>query len=256
MKDQMKENAQTGASFADYYDQLWSTYEPDIQLRTKPGSFGEARVSFIIKCVESIRGNCQNLRILDLGCGDGWISYLLSPYGDVVGTDFAPTTLDTARQKYGESVTFHLADPNYSHLGIGEDTKFDIVVSSEVIEHVQNHDAFVKQIHNFLTIGGHCILTTPNANVWEAYKQHKTPQPIENWLSPQELEEVFTQNGFVIQKHSGWVNWSYPYNLISVILGKSKVRKLFRLVGLESLWGKILLPYGILQLLFTQKSEI
>lgn len=43
-----------------------------------------------------------------------------------------------------------------------ESNAFDFVVSFQVIEHIQDDEAFVKEIHRVLKPGGQVILTTPN----------------------------------------------------------------------------------------------
>ena len=67
--------------------------------------------------------------------------------------------------------------------------KYDIVVSSEVIEHLSFEDQqiYVKKAYDLLNWGGNLILTTPNKPkveklVKELHISRDQLQPIENWL--------------------------------------------------------------------------
>ena len=98
-------------------------------------------------------------RVLDLGCGNGALCGALSDAGlDVVGCDPSEDGIEHARQAYPR-VPFHL-------LGIYDDPvvlggEFDVVVSSEVIEHVFLPRHLPRFARRVLRPGGHLILTTP-----------------------------------------------------------------------------------------------
>lgn len=253
-KDGILQNSQTAQDAAKYYDNTWKSFaERD---RILANSFNEARVDFIRECLENIRSEKQ-IKILDLGCGDGWITSIISDFGEATGIDFAPEAIESAKAKYGDHANFVLADGKSIDLGLGKDKKFDVVICTEVIEHVHNQEAMVQQIHNFLTEGGWCIVTTPNRNVWDAYEQddrHKIyHQPIENWLSPREIRKIFRKNGFKIKEHIGWTTEYYPYNYFSRELSESFLRQWFLKVNQRKLWMKLSLSYSILQLLLMKK---
>ena len=92
--------------------------------------------------------------ILDFGCGTGWLIEILDQFGDAQGVDLAP---ETARGRYPH-LRFHDAHSM-------PDGPFDIVVSQEVIEHIDNQKAYGETASRVLRTGGYLILTTPNAAV-------------------------------------------------------------------------------------------
>ena len=82
----------------------------------------------------------------------------------------------------------------------GRDFKpFDVVLCSEVIEHVPhaNKPVFVQQLAQLLTSDGYLILTTPRGDVWEEWKKIAPPnQPVEDWVTEQQLGRLLSDGGF------------------------------------------------------------
>jgi 2-polyprenyl-3-methyl-5-hydroxy-6-metoxy-1,4-benzoquinol methylase len=94
-------------------------------------------------------------RVLDVPCGTGALVSALDSAGfDAYGTD----VVQVAAARLGQK--FRRAD-----LGGGipaADAHYDLVVSVEGIEHMENPYGFVRELHRVLKPGGTCIVTTPN----------------------------------------------------------------------------------------------
>jgi 2-polyprenyl-3-methyl-5-hydroxy-6-metoxy-1,4-benzoquinol methylase len=73
----------------------------------------------------------------------------------------------------------------------------EIVICSEVIEHVIQQNEFVNALAKITTSKGTLILTTPNGRYYEpyvGYYQNKLEfQPVENWLNLNKLSRLFNQ---------------------------------------------------------------
>ncbi len=123
-------NNATASLTTQFYESWWPGFskEPDGEERM--------RMSFIVDALNDFAAN-KNLELLDLGCGRGWLAPFLSKYGNVTGIDFAPAGIGFARHNFSDHGTFFLADPSLPFLGLSETKQFDVVVCSEVIEHVQ-----------------------------------------------------------------------------------------------------------------------
>ena len=101
----------------------------------------------------------QVLSILDAGCGNGFVAGKLAELGhNVVGIDLAEDGIAIARNTY-PSLRFEVHSI-YDDL---QDivTNVDLVISSEVIEHLFSPAAFLRNVHKVIRPGGHIILTTP-----------------------------------------------------------------------------------------------
>lgn len=142
-------------------------------------------------------------RILDLGCGRGWLTRALSEYGDVLGTDVVAASVDRARELFPD-LRFQQTDI----AGLIESKgpgSFDLVVSSEVLEHVKGEEkhAFVSGIHRLLAPGGYAILTTPRGELWEQWRRSRDwKQPVEEWISEDDLDRMATGIGFRVERRT------------------------------------------------------
>jgi 2-polyprenyl-6-hydroxyphenyl methylase/3-demethylubiquinone-9 3-methyltransferase len=100
-------------------------------------------------------------RILDVGCGNGSIARFFIEKGyDVYGIDASVKGIEFARIYHAER--FHVQDLNDDGLPLAiKDKSFDLIISTEVIEHVYSPLKFIKYCHNNLVSSGHIILSTP-----------------------------------------------------------------------------------------------
>jgi 2-polyprenyl-3-methyl-5-hydroxy-6-metoxy-1,4-benzoquinol methylase len=100
-----------------------------------------------------------NAKVLDAPCGDGEVAILLAQAGfEVSGVDIVDELTDEARVALGER--FRVADLTAKLPW--PDASFDLVVSIEGIEHLENAFAFVREMHRLCRPGGIFILSTPN----------------------------------------------------------------------------------------------
>lgn len=148
--------------------------------------------------------------ILEIGCGRGWLCKKLSPYGTVTGIDPVEPVIKYAKKLF-PSIEFHALVPS-SFIERFPEKKFDIIVSTEVLEHVDDKKAFVSSIYDMLKKNGILILTTPRAEHFndfiEFYGQDKK-QPVEQWASEQELNDLFENSQFIVQNK----NFFSPLNV-------------------------------------------
>lgn len=122
----------------------------------------------------------RNARILDVGCGTGWLGHALVPFGKVTGTDLSPSSIEYGRKMFPE-VDLLCGD----FLDMRLEGPFDLVVSADVISHVYDQARFVARIAELLRPGGLFVLMTQNAFVWNRSSrlQPRKPGQIRNWPS-------------------------------------------------------------------------
>lgn len=99
-------------------------------------------------------------RLLDLGCSDGYGSFLLTKKTkSTVALDIDEKTVLQAKKKYkSENLNFVVGDG----LNLKWRNKFDIVVSFQVIEHIREVGYYLMQIKKVLAANGIAIFSTPN----------------------------------------------------------------------------------------------
>ncbi|WP_373549168.1 class I SAM-dependent methyltransferase [Haliscomenobacter sp.] len=133
--------------------------------------------------------------IIDFGCGRGWLAFLLSSYGKVTGIEPVGKVVVHAKKIYPQ------IDVRMGSLAILNklETKPDIIVSSEVIEHIPHEEklSYFGSFNAALQNKGFLIVTTPRAEAWEEWSKYALPdQPVEEWISGAELEKLATESGF------------------------------------------------------------
>lgn len=104
----------------------------------------------------------RDKRVLDLACGDGYGSNMLSQNAkSVTGIDYDLQTIQNARVKYKKqkNVKFARVDFVKSFPALG---KFDVVVSFQAIEHFKDLNDYLSKIKKLLKKGGVFIVSTPN----------------------------------------------------------------------------------------------
>lgn len=98
--------------------------------------------------------------IIDLGCGDGYGTSILSEKAlKVVGIDVDDSIIARANYKYGENAEFLVYDGVKIPYG---DASVDIVVSFQVIEHVDDVENYLSEVDRVLKNDGYFFVSTPN----------------------------------------------------------------------------------------------
>lgn len=98
--------------------------------------------------------------LLEVGCGEGrGIDWLLPAINSYTAIDKIAYLIERLKQKYPES---KFSSGNIPPLSSFADNSFDSIVSFQVIEHIQDDQLFLKEIHRVLKPGGIALITTPN----------------------------------------------------------------------------------------------
>jgi 2-polyprenyl-3-methyl-5-hydroxy-6-metoxy-1,4-benzoquinol methylase len=139
----------------------------------------------------------DDLKILEVGCGSGWLCPQLQAYGRVTGTDLSDEVLSRAQQR-ASGVTFISGD--FMTLDLGVET-FDVLVTLEVLSHVSDQAAFVRKLASHLRPGGHLILATQNRFVLQRFNLIDPPAPgqLRRWVDQRELRQLLAPH-FQVQE--------------------------------------------------------
>jgi SAM-dependent methyltransferase len=108
-------------------------------------------------------------RVLDLGCGEGRhaITAYLTADVDVVGLDLSAEDLGTAAGRFEDfhnpeltQRSVHFVKASGLTLPFADHT-FDKVICSEVLEHIHDYKAVLREIHRVLVPGGQFAVSVP-----------------------------------------------------------------------------------------------
>jgi 2-polyprenyl-3-methyl-5-hydroxy-6-metoxy-1,4-benzoquinol methylase len=119
--------------------------------------------------LESLR--LRDPEILDFGCGTGWLTAALSQAGRATGIDLSEVAIAQARAAYPH-VRF-IAGNLYETTFPAE--HFDVVVSQEVVAHVEDPGAYLETVARILKPNGYLIITTANRLVIEHWDHGPDP---------------------------------------------------------------------------------
>lgn len=102
-------------------------------------------------------------QVLDIGCGDGRLTHLISkytPFGNVLGIDNSPSMINYAHQNYGEfiNLSFVLEDAANVHFYKSLESQFDVVVSFHCLHWVEKQESVLLGIKKSLKPGGKAFL--------------------------------------------------------------------------------------------------
>lgn len=129
---------------------------------TRSNASAKARYDYCISLLENEIGSFSNKKILDMGCGDGVLTWKICTKGaQGYGVDPSDIAIKFARAKHGEKATNAKFEVVSGYNTPFENNFFDAVISSDVIEHVQHPDLLLKEIDRLTKPGGVAIISTP-----------------------------------------------------------------------------------------------
>lgn len=136
----------------DAYDELADTYEQEAEANPY-----NANLEFpgTTDLVPDVTGK----RILDAGCGAGrYTEWLLEREAEVVGVDVSEEMLERASERVGDQVELHEANLG-DHLDFAADEEFDGVVSSLVLDYLEDWRPTFSEFARLLEPGGFLVFS-------------------------------------------------------------------------------------------------
>jgi len=173
--------------------------------------------SYVVPSIlKLIPGN--KLKILDAGCGNGFLANQLASRGhQVVGIDLSEDGILLAKNNY-----FNI---HFEKRSIYEDlhdlgTDFDLIISSEVIEHLYYPQKFLNNIWSILRPEGYLILSTPYhgwlknsligiLGLWDKHHTADWEGGHIKFFSVQTIKESLLKSGYsnIVFNNAGRIRW-------------------------------------------------
>jgi SAM-dependent methyltransferase len=179
----------------------------------------------------------KNARILDVGCGTGWLANALLPFGQAWGTDLSPEAIEDGRRRHPD-VRFLCGD----FLELDLEGSFQLVVSSDSLPPMPDHAACVARIASLQTTGDTFLLMTMNPFVWRRRSTLRPLHPsvphgrLEDWPTLRQLRRLL-QSEYRIEDvrtfapggNRGvlfWVENRYAHRMMGGIVGEPRWKSL------------------------------
>ncbi|GIV17927.1 MAG: type 11 methyltransferase [Armatimonadota bacterium] len=94
--------------------------------------------------------------IVDVGCGTGATAVQLQRYGTVIGVDISPLALAWSRQRGLGNLLLSAAE----RLPLAHES-VDVIVATDILEHLDDDVAVLKEFYRVLKPGGYVVVTVP-----------------------------------------------------------------------------------------------
>jgi len=111
------------------------------------------------KAVHEYTLKIRDPKILEVGSGLGYLTYAFRTAGfNITGLEISKTAVKIAKEKYGD---FYISGDLFKYSKENEGV-YDIVLLTEVIEHVEDITSFISALSKLIKPDGQLIITTPN----------------------------------------------------------------------------------------------
>ncbi|HEY0049773.1 MAG TPA: class I SAM-dependent methyltransferase [Pyrinomonadaceae bacterium] len=156
--------------------------------------------SFLRQIHSALGARDSALKILDVGCGTGANLEMLAQFGAAEGVDVSDSALEFCRAKGLKT-----------HKGLAEklpfdDESFDLVTALDVVEHLDDDAAGLKEMHRVLKSGGRTLIFVP-AFMWLWGVQDDISNHRIRYTKKQIVERL-EKAGFEIERAT-YANWTF-----------------------------------------------
>lgn len=173
--------------------------------------------SFVKEICDQVKD--RRARILDVGCGTGANLMMLSEFGEAEGVDVSPDALTFCRERGLQNVKLGAAESLPY-----EDHTFDLVTALDVVEHIDDDVAGLREMRRVLRPGGRVLLFVPTFMfLWglqDDVSHHRRRYRMT------ELRQAATAAGLEVERTT-YANITF---FLPILLG----RKLMRLTGIRT----------------------
>jgi SAM-dependent methyltransferase len=194
----------TSQSQMDFYNSFWP--EGFDFTRYHPGSRHRRRL------IQKMLDKLQFKSVLDVGCGPGDLLVDILARREksdlkLTGADISQEVVEKNSRQFPTMSFFHLDIQKHTISNVGS---FDLIICSEVIEHLSDQRKAIENLASMLAKGGALLITCPSGKVFETEKSFgHTKHP-----SVKELTQLAIENGLGVEK--AW-NWGWPtYGLLKI----------------------------------------
>jgi len=202
---------------------------PELTSVLRQTRFGRLKLALLAEekrgyedAVETILEHDPSATFLDLGCGDLRLTRRMARKigtSNISGVDIWI--------KYDSEPDIKGYDGDLNEVLPLNDKQFDVVIASNIIEHLWNTDGFMQEIHRVLKPSGYALIVTPNLASWHniiylVFGRQPEPASVSDMMDRYEgpshrrlftfpgLTKVLKFHGFKIEKAIGAAYHPFP----------------------------------------------
>ena len=146
-----------------------------------------------------LMGDIKNNKVLDAGCGEGYLSRLMEKAGAMVtAVDYSSKMVEIATKRTKLNRNIEILQSNCEDLSLLKKATFDLVVSNMVIQDLENYEQAFKEIYRVLKNDGififsilHPCFQTPQSGWEKGNDGKKLYWKVDNYF----YEGVYEQRG-------------------------------------------------------------
>ncbi len=176
--------------------------------------------------------NMGGKRVLDCGCGNGYLLEKISkksPNAELYGIEIVKEFVDETNKKLGSKAKVRVGSTYEIPF---ENEYFDIIIMTEVVEHLKEPVKALKEVKRVLKTNGKLFMSTPNASAFgltipfgektkSKFLQYlflpwehplKTVQPIDTMNYYGEIFGLIGKSGFVLRNEFCWEYFPFIYS--------------------------------------------
>ena len=171
------------------------------------------------------RGLKKNHHVLEIGCGIGQLTFLLTRYlkrGHLVATDISPASVEYAKQRVNDNLraAFYVTDMT----DFEYKEQFDFIVLPDVLEHipVDFHGTLFQKLSSILKKDGTILIHIPHPDLieFDAANQPDIMQIIDQPLAADELLKAIYPHGLILERFDAYALFHDVRDYIFIVLRK------------------------------------
>ncbi len=146
------------------YDRYWYVYNHIKDQKDPLGFLTNSDEDYwgVNEALKQLVTDKKETKILEIGSGLGYLTYALRKEGyNVLGLDISEEAVDRANSNFGD----HYICRDLFDFSKENPASYDIVILTEVIEHIDLPIEFIQAIIKLLVKEGAMVMTTPNKSI-------------------------------------------------------------------------------------------
>lgn len=190
--------------------------------------FEGAREDFVNELPENL-----DARILEIGCGNGNTGALalsMNKCGSYIGVELHEAAALNAKEKISQVIIGDIEKVELSF----EDNYFDVLILSEVLEHLVDPWNVLRKLHRYMKPGALILASSPNVShyriilmllrgEWNLTDDGVMDRTHLRWFTPDSFAEMFESTGYSVLKLEPLSPFRIQIRLqIALMLGKGK----------------------------------